>query len=510
MTTPQPLPDDCDAPVCASPALPETEPIAFVSGLCTADGRPISLAYAPGKPDNTACPPIAGIPALPGYLGWIDVTVDPTVVVAGPPPAGVRTCGEHFDFELAGIWCVVDPAGLPVAPFSVVWELQRDESTGAIIGGQWVIPPTGAPFAPSASAIVKRCPTIELDVVGIPESDYCVADGLIVSAWKRREYRTIDNATGLATSTVVEWSPDGVTWQTATPTGVLTPGQCVRNPEYACLKSTTAAGDPIPGTFDVKVLDLGAVGGQANAYLHWVYDSATGNGYPGNAPIPGANPSPIPMSNVAAVQAQLDAAFGAGHVVYTIDPGNPDKAFIYGLTATCAADHQSLFWWGDLASYIAKDGLDDGIQPVPSAGVTTYRTVEVIKTISGATVVVELREKDGTLIVPAPVAADWTLGVCPKCPAEGRLQAAKTTVLTGPATYAYTPSVGSVALTTFQWTIDKLPQGAQVDVTKNGDTTGYQCCGFGELDEAECGLVPSYTIQVPAGAQVRIYLKEAF
>jgi hypothetical protein len=142
---------------CTAPLLPETEPIAFVSGLCSADGRPISLAYAPGKPNNLPCPPVAGVPTLPGYIGWIDVTVDPSIVIPGPPPAGVSACVGRFDFELAGVWCVVDVDGTPVPPFSVLWEVQRDEVTGAITGGQWVVPPTGAPFSPSATQFVKRC-----------------------------------------------------------------------------------------------------------------------------------------------------------------------------------------------------------------------------------------------------------------------------------------------------------------------------------------------------------------
>jgi hypothetical protein len=162
----------------------------------------------------------------------------------------------------------------------------------------------------------------------------------------------------------------------------------------------------------VKVLDFTLVGGQSAAFLHWVYDAPTGLGFPGGVTISGPNLSPIPMSNVAAVQAQLDAAFGAGHIVYTIDPTNPDIGYIYGLTAMCVSDHPNLLFWGDTKTYIAKDGLDDGLKPVPGPGVTSYRTVEVIKTVDGSNVTVELREKDGTLIVPQPASADWSLGVC--------------------------------------------------------------------------------------------------
>jgi hypothetical protein len=206
---------------CGFPKLSETEPVSFITGLCTADGRPVSLVYAPGKPDNVPCPPVAGLPVMPGYIGWIDVSVDPSVLNTGNPPVGLRTCGEHFDFELAGIWCVVNAAGDLVAPFSVVWELQRDESTGAIIGGQWVTPPNGTPFVPSATQFVKRCPTVELDQVAVPETIYC-ANGI---SYVKRTTRTVDNATGLATVELVEWSSDGTTWSTTKPIGVK-PGEC--------------------------------------------------------------------------------------------------------------------------------------------------------------------------------------------------------------------------------------------------------------------------------------------
>lgn len=196
--------------------------------------------------------------------------------------------------------------------------------------------------------------------------------------------------------------------------GTITPGPCqvpTVLQEYACVR-TVLVGPPILGTFDVKRLDLSQVGGQANAFLHWVYESVSGLGYPGAVPIPGPNLSPIPMSNVAAVQAQLDAAFGPGHVRYAINPANPDDAYIYGLTATCSTDHPSLFWWGDQANYTAKDGLVDGAIPVPGPDRVEFRTVELLKTVDGINVTVELREKDGTLIVPQPAPADWTLGVC--------------------------------------------------------------------------------------------------
>jgi hypothetical protein len=214
-------PEPILVPPCVSARLVETEPIAFINGLCTADGRPVSLAYAPGKPDNVPCPPVAGLPAMPGYIGWIDVTVSPSVVNPGVPPVGLRTCGEHFDFELAGIWCVTDAAGYPIAPFSVVWELQRDENNGAIIGGQWVTPPNGTPFVPSATQFVKRCPSIELDQVAVPETIYC-ANGV---SWAKRTTRIVDNATGLATVELVEWSYDGITWSTTVPVGTK-PGPC--------------------------------------------------------------------------------------------------------------------------------------------------------------------------------------------------------------------------------------------------------------------------------------------
>ncbi|MGL4300211.1 MAG: hypothetical protein ACRCW4_14165 [Candidatus Neomicrothrix subdominans] len=158
---------DCDPPIppappsdpnaCPFPPLPETEPITIVDGLCTTDGRPVWLAYAPGRPNNAACPPTPGAPAIPGYLGWIDPTVDATVVNTTPEPVLVQ-CGEKLDFELNGIWCVIDDAtGLSAG--NVVWELQRDEISGAIITGQWLSVPDGAPFTVPAGHHVDRCPT---------------------------------------------------------------------------------------------------------------------------------------------------------------------------------------------------------------------------------------------------------------------------------------------------------------------------------------------------------------
>jgi hypothetical protein len=456
-----PLPAPLCPPPCAAPPILGHEPVEIVL-LCKPDGSPVGLVYAPGEANNVPCPPVAGSPAMPGYLGWVDLTLAPGVLVAGLPPAGTSACVGGYggfganilcdygaivagrptqfeyryintdvdaDAETIGTFlpgtntvyvpvgpvrvcggddiehaCAFDAAGVKVADVDINYSVSPPE----IYNFGTVVPYSG----PAYVALGSCREPVELDQVSVSESDYCVFDGTSYVGWKRREVRTVDNISGLATVTVVEWSRDGQAWSAVVPAGVVTAGACVLpsvHPEFACLK-TAVTGGVVPNTFDVKRLDI-----TTDQSLHWVFDANTGLGYPGAVPIGGPNPTPISLLNVAAVQAVLDAAFGAGHVGYAIDPNDPNSAYIYGLTASCVTDHPDLFWWGNVADYTVKDSLSDGVIAVPAADSVSYRTVEIIKTIqpSGAVSVV-LVEKDGTPIVPQPALADWEPGICPK------------------------------------------------------------------------------------------------
>jgi hypothetical protein len=196
-----------------------------------------------------------------------------------------------------------------------------------------------------------------------------------------------------------------------TPTGVLTTSPCYTTfVEPACLK-TVLSTTVIPGTFDARFLDI-----STQSSLHWIVNGLTGLAYPGGAPVPGPNPNPIDMNDIAAVNAVLTAALGPGVVAYTIDPTNNLAAYIFALTPTAVTDHPGLFWWGTATDYNAKDGLSDGLIAIPGAGTVTYRSVEVVKTVSDLAgnriVQVALFEKDGAPIAPTPSPADWELGHC--------------------------------------------------------------------------------------------------
>jgi hypothetical protein len=173
--------------------------------------------------------------------------------------------------------------------------------------------------------------------------------------------------------------------------------------EQGCLKVVTA--NVLPGTFETHTIDTSVI-----THLHWVFDAVTGLGYPGAIPIPGPNPTPIDLTDVAAVQAQIDAAFGAGVMGYYW--AAPSTGIFYALNATAAATYVDAFWIGDISDYTSKDSLD-AFDPVPAPSTTELQQVEVIKTVAcDGTISVVLYAKDGSLLVPQPLAAEWTLGAC--------------------------------------------------------------------------------------------------
>lgn len=156
LVPPLPSPDECaEVPPCPDPPILGREPVGLLGGYCAPDGTPVFLVFAPGEADNAACPPVPGVPALPGYLGWATLAA-PGVINAGAPPAGTRQCGERvWDHELI---CDVDPVtGETIALFS--WVMSVDDSVSPpVFSWQSVTPGSGAPYA----------------VVGVPR--FCGAD----------------------------------------------------------------------------------------------------------------------------------------------------------------------------------------------------------------------------------------------------------------------------------------------------------------------------------------------
>jgi hypothetical protein len=209
---PIPTPADCaPAPVvpCPDPPLPQAAPIALVD-KCAPDGRAIFLVYQPGAPDNGPCPPVAGTPPVPGYLGWIDVTADPNILIAGAPPFVVSDCAGRMDTELGGVWCVVDDiTGAEVAPFNVVWEVTRDSVTGAILAARWVTPDTAVTFVPPPGITVRRC--TQKSATPITVCDTATATPFV--RWFASDTRTV----------IADTTADGTTY---TPVGVVVVGEC--------------------------------------------------------------------------------------------------------------------------------------------------------------------------------------------------------------------------------------------------------------------------------------------
>jgi hypothetical protein len=174
--------------------------------------------------------------------------------------------------------------------------------------------------------------------------------------------------------------------------------------EVACLRTVAASGDPLPGTFETHTIDTSVF-----THLHWVVDNITGNAQPGGAPPPGPNPSPVDITDVGAVNAVLNAAFG-GAIAYTYIA--PTTGIFYATNATIAAAQPNSLWIGDVADYDDKASLD-AFDPVPGPGGTTLRSVEVVKTLAcDGSVSVRIVEQDGSPIEPQPLVADWTLGQC--------------------------------------------------------------------------------------------------
>jgi hypothetical protein len=188
--------------ICPDPPIAGRDPVSVVAGHCLADGTPILLVFAPGAPINSTCPPIAGTPAIPGYVGWSTVAA-PGTVTPGAPPAGVGLCGQRtWDHEIV---CDVDPlTNAVIAVYS--WVLTVDATVDPPVA-TWsaVTPGTAAPYVPTGVARFCGNERVELDASPGEQSTICA---------------------GIITYGTPVWSTDAVAWSVTAPAGPVSLGPC--------------------------------------------------------------------------------------------------------------------------------------------------------------------------------------------------------------------------------------------------------------------------------------------
>ena len=91
-------------------------------------------------------------------------------------------------------------------------------------GSAWsAVTPAGVPTV----GLCAIAAGVELDVVYTDAVKLCVNNVGVFTTWYARQAKTVNNATGLVTSTVTEYSTDGATWSVTVPAGVISAGDCV-------------------------------------------------------------------------------------------------------------------------------------------------------------------------------------------------------------------------------------------------------------------------------------------
>ncbi|MBK8391831.1 MAG: hypothetical protein IPL23_22245 [Saprospiraceae bacterium] len=91
-------------------------------------------------------------------------------------------------------------------------------------GSAWsAVTPAGVPTV----GLCAIAAGVELDVVYTDAVKLCVNNVGVFTTWYARQAKTVNNTTGLVTSTVTEYSTDGATWSVTVPAGVISAGDCV-------------------------------------------------------------------------------------------------------------------------------------------------------------------------------------------------------------------------------------------------------------------------------------------
>ncbi|MCX4550602.1 hypothetical protein [Streptomyces sp. NBC_01500] len=138
----EPIP--CAAPEPEPPTPPCCSPGIASTGLCLADGTPISVLAV------SACGECGADAAAPEVTGWLNLLTG--AFTAGSPPAGTEACaGQPAQFEV-GQWCDLDADGEVIAPVLVEYEY---DDNGQLTGVR-TLTPGGDPY--TAVGTLGICP----------------------------------------------------------------------------------------------------------------------------------------------------------------------------------------------------------------------------------------------------------------------------------------------------------------------------------------------------------------
>ncbi|MFJ1695662.1 hypothetical protein ACIOHC_11005 [Streptomyces sp. NPDC088252] len=197
----EPIP--CAAPEPEPPTPPCCSPGIASTGLCLADGTPISVLAV------SACGDCGADAAAPEVSGWLNLLTG--VFTEGAPPPGTEAClGQPQQFEV-GQWCDLDADGEVIAPVLVEYEYG---DTGQLTGVR-TLTPGGDPY--TVVGTLGLCPGAVDDIEYLVLCD-TLPDGTTV------EFLRGLTPNGDGTSTAYDVTLDGTT--AYTPVGKV--GRCVK------------------------------------------------------------------------------------------------------------------------------------------------------------------------------------------------------------------------------------------------------------------------------------------
>ncbi|MFE4329623.1 hypothetical protein ACFRQM_09225 [Streptomyces sp. NPDC056831] len=197
----EPIP--CAAPEPEPPTPPCCSPGIASTGLCLADGTPISVLAV------SACGDCGADAAAPEVSGWLNLLTG--AYTDGAPPPGTEAClGQPQQFEV-GQWCDLDADGEVIAPVLVEYEYGDN---GQLTGVR-TLTPGGDPY--TVTGTLGICPGAIDDIEYLVLCD-TAADGTVV------EFLRGLTPNGDGTSTAYDVTLDGTT--PYTPVGEV--GRCVK------------------------------------------------------------------------------------------------------------------------------------------------------------------------------------------------------------------------------------------------------------------------------------------
>lgn len=147
----EPIP--CAAPEPEPPTPPCCSPGIASTGLCLADGTPISVLAV------SACGDCGADAAAPEVTGWLNLLTG--AFTAGSPPAGTEACaGQPTQFEV-GQWCDLDADGEVIAPVLVEYEY---DDNGQLVGVR-TLTPGGDPYTVTGALGICPGPVDDVEYV---------------------------------------------------------------------------------------------------------------------------------------------------------------------------------------------------------------------------------------------------------------------------------------------------------------------------------------------------------